>query len=365
MQAFTVDLGMSIQWFTRLAGLLLLAGFGGLSARAQNAGQASNFPLTEKRLGMVRLIVDGLVKEDGFEGKSNEEFYDVVVERLNQARIDCRLRPREEVVTLDKCRELAQKRAEAEVAAELPRPAAELLAKLAAEKFPLLQEGEKVKLTFMPNPARQVVVEGTFQGYDGKNIIVNRAHYQLESVRLQQPQTDNPLLLLDRIANQEARDSFARDEEREYLRRRSDLLDRKNQRYMRDELTHAIQTNEANGYILFKRQWVSLKEVIETEIAAARAAWEAEKQRQREAEAAKLAEEAAAKAREEAAAAGEVPAEPPMLDQHGNLLAPLPWGTEGLPPGMPPDAFAPPPAGGFVPVPPAAEQLFVPQPPAN
>lgn len=293
------------------------------------------FALSAKRLGIVRAVVDNLVAKQGFADLSDADAYDIVAVGVMDAKIGCTLRPVGELVTMAECRKRVRERAETEAAAEFPA-ASETWWKQAAEKYPILKEGETVRILFMPNPARSVVVEGVYQGFDGKNLIIDRQRYQLESLKLVMPEADDLSLLIDQEANAARRREFVEDEQRELLRKRSDFIDQKVADYGREEIARAIASNEANGYIFVGRNWYSLKDVITKEIADRRLAWEKERQR--------LAEEEAARA---AAAANPEP--PPDAPRTGDL----PDGNDNPPaPGAPGEPLPPHIPGLFIPVPP-------------
>jgi hypothetical protein len=295
-----------------------------LAVAASHAADAPNpFPQSKKRADLVRRVCDRFVAETGFEGLSELEVYERVTAALAASGIDCKLRPTGDLVTSQMCLQAAEEKAELEVAKVLEMPDKEALEAEAAEKFPLLEKGDRAAIRYMVNPVRAIRVEGVYGGFDGRNIHMNRQHYPLETVKLVEPAADDPRDLIDPERNRELRTQYVYDKQLEFHKRKSEMLETRKRKHRRQEILNAIRRNEGNGYTMYGGNWLSLREVVQTEIGKRHEAWLAAKRKAEEEARRKAEEEAARRAAELEAMAPEGP--------EGEMEAPPMHPEEGLP----------------------------------
>ncbi|MDT8390086.1 MAG: hypothetical protein RRC34_06215 [Lentisphaeria bacterium] len=278
-----------------LAGVILIGAGVTSAAAAETAGQ---FNVSETRVRVVQRETAKFIETKGLDGYSDDEVYDHVTAAITAAGVRCRLRPSVPLITIDACKTNAEERAEKAVAETYPPLDMEKVKAKAAEAYPMVAAGDQVTFIFMPNPARETTVTGTFNEYDGVNVVVDGRNYPRPSVTFTTPKAADLMTLIDPALNQKKRDEFAARETQTLLYNQSSLRDSKRRQFMREEVDKAIAENQANGYVFHQKKWRTLKDIVTDEIATRKAAWLKEKHR-REAIAKRQAEIEAAKAEAE------------------------------------------------------------------
>lgn len=154
---------------------------------------------------------------------------------------------------------------------------AEELANISAEKFPLYNINERIKVYYRGVGGKVACLEGYYRGCKGGGIIINDTRIRKSDIaglivndsQLGKINTDDELIKLDPIKNREMRDAFekqlkdTRELERNEWRKQNAAKIRQEQAFIEGKI------NEKNGYTLYNNYWMTPEEFVATFTATA------------------------------------------------------------------------------------------------
>ncbi len=169
--------------------------------------------------------------------------------------------PERVVVTSEMCREKMQAMLQRKAKEKFPMADEDELAEEAANQYPIHQVGDRVSISFRPNPVRTVKAAGVYQGRNEKFLKIGSRSILIRDVR-SVPGNEDELLKFFPDQSQEKR--------RQYIaRRKAEVFARRDQwrKEHRDEMLRMVlgkrtEANEARGYILHRNRWCTPESVL-------------------------------------------------------------------------------------------------------
>lgn len=160
--------------------------------------------------------------------------------------------------------ETAGKKLEADALAKFPRYTYSQLCEMAAEKYPLYQEGDRVTVYYRANPRATTKVSGVFRGVAGGNIRVNSRNIPLRDMNglAINEGPDGEIAKFDVKLNTVYREEWMNEFDKENNLGREKFINDNRAAYESRQNAEDFLANERNGYTWHDNQWSSPEEIV-------------------------------------------------------------------------------------------------------
>ena len=215
--------------------------------------------VSEVRLEVLRQITRRQVRTAAANVRSNAIAESVLREL---ARLDeFPAKPGPPAVTPEQIIASAKARTRALLKTRTTEPARADLEARGAEAYPIYEAGQAVTVTYQLSPAKTVTYTGIFRGTTDTAVIVGSRRILLRDIEAA-PDNAQALLAFDRVASMEQREKTVREALRRYGVAKRGVEREIRALCLKEERAKALNTNQKNGYILYRGKWAKPVDIV-------------------------------------------------------------------------------------------------------
>jgi len=203
------------------------------------------FTKAASQLERTRILIPHLIAALGHPvaGQEREKLLDELVAaylRFDQMPVP----PAQPAIPIGVATERAKAQAE-QALKEYPPFQVQAAQEAAAARYPYHEIGDRVSVTYQPNPQRHETVNGEFQGVEGGYLVINRRRFLMKDLVLNQQEA----LRFNRTASTAARTRMVQRQRDEHAAKYQQALTAKTQELLPQHRAAVIAENLAAGYL--------------------------------------------------------------------------------------------------------------------